>query len=239
GTPAEEGGGGKELLARAGVFDDVDAAMMVHPLGLDIAEHPWLGVRQVAVTYHGLAAHASMMPFLRRNALDAVVQAYTGIAALRQHLLPSDRIHGVITDGGQRPNIVPERAAATFYLRSAEPETLAILSDRARAVFEAAATATGTRVETDWDPCPVYLPLRTNRALAGRYAANLAPRGRRVLPAGIAPQELAASTDMGNISVRLPAIHPTLAIAPPTATLHTSEFARWAVSDLADRGVRS
>ena len=237
GTPAEEGGGGKELLARAGVFDDVDAAMMVHPLGLDIAEHPWLGVRQVAVTYHGLAAHASMMPFLGRNALDAVVQAYTGVAALRQHLLPSDRIHGIITDGGQRPNIVPERAAATFYLRSAEPETLAILSERARGIFEAAATATGTRVEIDWDPCPVYLPVRTNRALAGRYAANLAPRGRRVLPAGVVPEELTASTDMGNVSVRLPAIHPTLAIAPPTATLHTSEFARWAVSDLADRGV--
>ena len=234
GTPAEEGGGGKELIARAGAFDSVDAALMLHPMGVDIAEHPWLGVRQVAVTYHGLPAHASMMPFLGRNALDAVVNAYTGIAQLRQHLLPTDRVHGIITDGGQRPNIVPERAAATFYLRSAEPDTLAELAERAAAVFEAAATATGTRLEIEWDTCPVYMPVRNNHALAARYAENLAPRGRRVLPRGIVPGELTGSTDLGNVSVRVPAIHPTLAIAPPHVTIHTAEFAEWARSERAD-----
>lgn len=235
GTPAEEGGGGKELIARAGGFDEIDAAVMVHPSGFDVAEHRWLGVRQVEVVYHGRTAHASLTPFLGVNALDAVVAAYTGIAALRQHILPGDRVHGIITDGGKRPNIVPDRAAATFYLRSAEPETLVELADRAGAVFEAAAAATGATVEVDWDPCPVYLPVRSNHALAGRYAANMAGRDRRVLPAGVVPLELAGSTDMGNVSVRVPSIHPFLGIAPPEVTIHTPEFAEWAASGRADR----
>ena len=236
GAPAEEGGGGKELIARAGGFDEVDAAVMVHPSGFDVAEHRWLGVRQVEVVYRGRAAHASLTPFLGVNALDAVVAAYNGIAQLRQHILPGDRVHGVITDGGQRPNIVPDRAAATFYLRSAEPETLVELTDRARAVFEAAATATGAVVEMRWDPCPVYLPVRSNHALASRYAANMAGRGRRVLPAGVVPLELAGSTDMGNVSVRVPSIHPFLGISPPDVTIHTPDFAVWAASEQADRG---
>ncbi|MGH8931942.1 MAG: M20 family metallopeptidase [Egibacteraceae bacterium] len=236
GCPAEEGGGGKELIARAGGFDEVDAAMMLHPLGFEAAEHPWIGVRQVEVTYRGLAAHASLTPFLGRNALDAVVQAYTGIAALRQHILPSDRVHGIITDGGQKPNIVPQRAAAVFYLRSAEPETLVELAEKARMIFEAAATATGTVVDIGWDPIPTYLPVRSNHQLAARWATNIAERGRRSLPAGILPPNISASTDLGNVSVRVPAIHPTLAISPPHVSIHTPEFAEWARSDLADTG---
>jgi amidohydrolase len=236
GTPAEEGGGGKELVARAGGFGEIDAAVMVHPSGFDVAEHRWLGVRQVEVTYRGLPAHASLTPFLGRNALDGVVAAYNGIAQLRQHILPGDRVHGIITDGGQRPNIVPDRAAATFYLRSAEPATLVELAERAGAVFEGAATLTGTAVDLNWDPCPVYLPVRSNHTLAARYAANMAERGRRVLPAGVVPLELAGSTDMGNVSVRVPSIHPFLSIAPPEVTIHTPDFATWAASERADRG---
>jgi amidohydrolase len=236
GTPAEEGGGGKERIARAGGFDEVDVAVMLHPAGWDVAEHPWIGVRTVDVSYRGRAAHASLAPFLGRNALDAVVQAYSGIAQLRQHMLPTDRVHGIITDGGQKPNIVPERAAASFYLRSAEPETLAELSERVEAIFRAAASATGTNVAVGWDPTPLYLPVRNNRPLAARYAVNLADR-RRVLPAGVIPREFNASTDLGNVSVRVPAIHPTLAIAPPTVMIHQPEFANWAASELADRGV--
>jgi amidohydrolase len=236
GTPAEEGGGGKELIARAGGFDDVDATVMLHPKSFEAAEHPWLGVRTVDVVYRGLAAHASAMPFLGRNALDAVVNAYTGLAQLRQHMLPTDRVHGIITDGGQKPNIVPERAAATFYLRSAEPESLVQLCDRALEIFEAAAAGTGTEVEVSWDPTPMYLPVRNNHALAARYAQNIATRGRRALPAGVIPGFLTGSTDLGNVSVRVPSIHPTLAIAPPGVTIHTAEFATHAVSEAADRG---
>ena len=236
GCPAEEGGGGKELIARAGGFDEIDAAIMLHPMGFEAATHAWIGVRTVDVTYHGLAAHASMTPFLGRNALDAVVQAYVGMAALRQHILPTDRVHGIITDGGQKANIVPERAAALFYLRSAEPETLAELSDRAQAIFEAAATATGTRVEIGWDPTPPYLPVRSNHALAARWATNIGERGRRALPAGVIPATFAASTDFGNVSVRVPAIHPLLAISPPHVTVHTPEFAEWAGNERGDAG---
>jgi amidohydrolase len=236
GCPAEEGGGGKELIARAGGLAGIDAAIMVHPSGFETAEYPWLGVRTVDITYHGLAAHASATPFMGRNALDAVVQAYTGIAALRQHILPTDRVHGIITDGGQKPNIVPQRAAATFYLRSAEPETLVELSDAARAIFEAAADATGTRVEIGWDPTPAYLPVRSNHELAARWATNLAERGRHSLPQGIVPAMFSASTDLGNVSVRVPAIHPTMAIAPAHVPIHTPEFAQWARSSRADAG---
>ena len=234
GTPAEEGGGGKELIAKAGGFDEVDAALMLHPFGADAAEHPWLGVRQVEAVFHGLAAHASAMPFFGRNALDAAVTAYQSMAQLRQHMLPTDRIHGIFTDGGQKPNIVPERAAVQFYLRSAEPETLRVLSERARKVFEGAALASGARLELRWDTAPVYLPVRNNHALAARYAANLAPRGRKVLPLGVLPGEISGSTDMGNVSVRVPGIHPLLAIAPPYVTIHTAPFAEHAASQAAD-----
>jgi amidohydrolase len=237
GCPAEEGGGGKELIARAGGFDEIDAAVMLHPFGADAATHPWLGVRTVDVVYVGRSAHAAATPHLGRNALDAVVTAYQGIAQLRQHLLPTDRVHGIITDGGQKPNIVPERAAASFYLRSASPEGLAELVDRARAVFEAAALATGTRLEVAWDPVPIYLPVRNNQTLAARYAVHLERRGRRVLPEGVLPREMTGSTDMGNVSVRVPSIHPLLGIAPPDVSIHTPEFARWAASERADAGV--
>ena len=237
GTPGEEGGGGKVIMADAGAFDEIDAVLMLHPFGADVAEHPWIGVRQVNVSYHGLSAHAAAMPFLGRNALDAVVQAYTSIAALRQHILATDRVHGVITHGGDKPNIVPDTASAQFYLRSAEAETLEELTGRARAIFESAAIATGTRLEVDWEPCPVYLPVRNNTALAARYAVNMAERGRTVLPRGILPGELTGSTDLGNVSVRVPSIHPLLGIAPIDVVIHTPEFAECARSERADRGV--
>jgi amidohydrolase len=233
GTPAEEGGGGKELIARAGGFDDVDAAMMVHPAGADAVECPWLGLREVNVVYHGLAAHAAAAPYLGRNALDAVVTAYQSIAQLRQHLLPVERVHGVITDGGAKPNIVPDRAAAEFYFRSPTVATLQQLTDRAHAIFEAAAAATATTVEIDWASVPVYLPVRTNRALGARYISALDGR-RRVQLAAAVPS---GSTDMGNVSVRVPSIHPKIAIAPPTVSAHSVAFAEWAVSPQADRAV--
>ena len=237
GTPAEEGGGGKELIAQAGGFDDVDAVVMLHPSSFEAAEHPWIGVRTVDITYTGVPAHASAMPFMGRNALDAAVNAYTAMAQLRQHMLPTDRIHGIITDGGQKPNIVPERAALTFYLRSAKPETLAVLVDRATDIFNAAATSTGTSIEIGWDPTPVYLPVRNNHALAARWASNVGTRGRKSLPQGVIPEALTGSTDLGNVSVRVPSIHPTLQIAPPGVTIHSPEFTGHARSAEADKGV--
>ncbi|WP_309082477.1 amidohydrolase, partial [Zhihengliuella sp.] len=117
GTPAEEGHSGKEVLARNGAFDDVDAAIMVHPYGYDLADQIWLGRRLLTVTYTGVEAHASAQPFMGRNALDAANLAYQGIGLLRQQLPPSDRVHTNITEGGQSPNIIPGRAVLKLYAR--------------------------------------------------------------------------------------------------------------------------
>jgi amidohydrolase len=236
GTPAEEGGGGKETMARAGLFDEVDAVVMLHPFSHDIAMHPFLGRRQVEMVFHGVAAHASAQPFMGRNALDAAVSAYTGVAALRQHLPPSDRLHGTFTDGGARPNVVPDRAALVFYVRSMEPETLRDLAERVTAIAEGAARMHGCTVDLTWDDKPAYLPIRQNAALAGRWAANQVERGRTPLAPGVVPEFLTGSTDLGNLSHRMPAIHPMLAIAGPTAALHTVGFAEAAA--VADAGVR-
>ncbi|MFC4005533.1 M20 family metallopeptidase [Prauserella oleivorans] len=237
GTPAEEGGGGKETLARAGVFDDVDAVVMLHPFSHDIAMHPFLGRRQLEMVFHGVSAHASAQPFMGRNALDAAVAAYQGVAALRQHLPPGDRLHGVFTDGGARPNVVPDRAAVLFYLRSMRPETLRDLADRVAAVARGAAEMSGCGLDLRWDPQPAYLPIRYNRTLSQRWAENQRPCGRAPLPPGVVPDFLTGSTDLGNLSYRMPAIHPMIAVSPATVSLHTREFAEAAGSEPGDRAV--
>ncbi|WP_432504174.1 M20 family metallopeptidase [Kineococcus arenarius] len=237
GTPAEEGGGGKETMARAGAFDGVDAVVMLHPFSYDVAVQPFLGRRQVRVTYRGVAAHASAQPFMGRNALDAVVAGYQGIAMMRQHISPADRVHGIVLDGGQRPNVVPERAAAEYYVRSAEPATLADLCARVEAVLVAAAAMTGCGYELQWDRQPAYLPIRANLELAARWTQHQRRRGRTALPPGVVPENLSGSTDLGNVSVRVPAIHPMVAVAGPEVSLHTEEFARAAGSPSGDAGV--
>jgi amidohydrolase len=237
GTPAEEGGGGKETLARAGVFDDVDAVVMLHPFSHDIAMHPFLGRRQLEMVFHGVSAHASAQPFMGRNALDAAVAAYQGVSALRQQLPDNDRVHGIFTDGGARPNVIPDRAALLFYLRSPRPETLRDLAERLTRVAHGAAEMTGCAVELNWDLLPAYLPIRFNTALAGRWAVNQETTGRKPLPPGIVPEFLTGSTDLGNLSFRMPAIHPMIAISGPAVALHTKEFAAAAGSAEGDRAV--
>jgi amidohydrolase len=237
GTPAEEGGGGKELMARDGAFDGVDAVVMLHPFSYDAAVQPFLGRRQLRVTYTGIAAHASAQPFMGRNALDAVVAGYQGVALLRQHIPDTDRVHGVITDGGQRPNVVPATASAVYYVRSATPETLTDLCRRMEAIAVAAAAMTGCGYELSWDEQPAYLPIRANLELAARWTPHQARRGRTALPPGVTPASLAGSTDLGNVSVRVPAIHPMIAIAGPDTSMHTTEFATAAASPAGDAAV--
>jgi len=237
GTPAEEGGGGKELLARAGVFDDVDAVVMLHPFSHDIAAHPFLGRRQVEVVFRGIAAHASAQPFMGRNALDALVAAYQGVAALRQHMPSTDRVHGIITDGGKRPNVVPERAAGLFYVRSADPGSLRDLASRVDDIARGAARMTGCGVELHWDVNPPYLPIRHNAALAARWAVHQSELGRTALPRGVVPDSLTGSTDLGNLSYRMPAMHPMIALSGDELSLHTAEFAAAAGSATGDRAV--
>ncbi|WP_082467982.1 amidohydrolase [Leifsonia sp. Leaf264] len=225
GTPAEEGGNGKEILARAGAFNGVDAAIMVHPFGYDVIDQPFIGRRIVRVVYNGVAAHASASPFQGRNALDAATLNYQAVGLLRQHLVPGDRIHGIVIDGGERPSVVPERAELEYYVRSHAAETLKELSLRVEDIAHGIALATGTGVEVHWDPLPFTLPIRSNTPLGERWAIAQAERGRTVRTSATVPSHLAASTDFGNVSVRVPGIHPVIAIAPPEVSLHTREFA--------------
>ena len=233
GTPAEEQGGGKELMARAGAFDGVGASIMVHPAGVDLVTMPCIALGECLAEYHGQAAHASSMPERGVNALDALVLAYQSIAALRQHIRPTERIHGIITDGGQAPNVVPERAAGRFYVRAANAAELAPLKRRVEGCFEAGASATGARLDLAWQD-PDYLELRTSWPLATVYQRNAERLGRRFFPYEKLPPGAQGSTDMGNVSHRVPAIHPMIAAAPPHVTIHHPEFAKWAASELGD-----
>ena len=237
GTPAEEGGNGKELLARAGAFERVDAAIMVHPFGYDAADHPFIGRRIVRVRYTGVAAHASASPFMGRNALDAVALNYQAVGFLRQHLPPGDRVHGVVLAGGDRPNIVPAFAELEYYLRSPAVETLKDLSRRVEDIARGSALSTGTSVEVDWDPSPYSLPIRFNQPLTARWAVRQAELGRTVLTRAVVPSELAASTDFGNVSARVPSIHPVIRVSPPGISLHTVEFAEYARGPAGDTAV--
>ncbi len=236
GTPAEEGPGGKEIMAQAGAFDGVDAAMMVHPANIELITMPTIACCLVDVTYHGKAAHAAAVPHLGLNALDAVVFAYNAIAALRQHIQQTERLHGIITDGGAAPNIVPERAACKFIVRAADAGSLTKLKKRVHDCFEAAALATGTRAEIVWADIN-YLDLKTNWPMAKAYRANAESMGRNFVPLEMLPPGYAGSTDMGNVSHRVPSIHPMLGIAPINIPIHNAEFARHAASPAGDKAV--
>ena len=236
GTPAEERFGGKEIVAREGAFDRVDAAMMIHPSNLNIVTMPCIAISEVEVTYHGRAAHASAMPYRGLNALDAVVSAYQAIAQLRQHIRQTERIHGIITEGGLAPNIVPERASCRFYVRAVDVHELALLKARVHVCFEASALSTGCKVDIRWGASD-YLDLKTNWPIAGAYHENALALGREFFPVKDIPAGFAGSTDMGNVSHRVPSIHPMLAVAPPNVIIHNAEFTKWAASEQGDAAV--
>lgn len=236
GTPAEERYGGKEIMARAGAFDGCDAAMMIHPSNLNLVTMPCIAIAEVEAIYHGKSAHASAMPYRGLNALDAVVTAYQSIAQLRQHIRNTERIHGIITEGGMAPNIVPERAACRFYVRAVDAHELAPLKQRVQACFEAGALATGCRLEVHWGDTD-YLDMKTNWPMAGLYEKNATSLGREFYPITDLPAGYAGSTDMGNVSHRVPSIHPMLGVAPGGVIIHNPEFARYAASDKGDAAV--
>jgi len=236
GTPAEEAHGGKELMARHGAFEGADAAMMMHPSNLNLMTMPCIAVADVEAVFHGRAAHASAMPFRGLNALDAVVTAYSAIAQLRQHIRSTERIHGIITDGGMAPNIVPERAACRFFIRAADVHDLLALKARVKACFEAGALAAGCRLELNWSGAD-YLDLKTNWPMAEAFERHAVALGRTFFPMKDIPPGFAGSTDMGNVSHRVPSIHPMLAVAPPDVIIHNPEFARWAASEDGDKAV--
>lgn len=237
GTPAEEGHTGKEYMAREGAFDSLDAAIMLHGYGYDCADQVWLGRRTLTVTYKGVPAHASAQPFMGRNALDAANLFYQGLGLLRQQMPPIDRIHAVIPEGGTRPSIVTEEAQVQVYVRSKFPETLKDLSERVHDVAQGAALMTGTGVEMQWDVHPPSLPIRTNQPLTDRWVKHQNTVGRSPLPAGVLDESIAASTDFGNVSYRVPGIHPLLKISDESVALHTRAFEAASGSESALQGV--
>jgi amidohydrolase len=235
GTPAEEGGGGKVKLIDAGAFDGVDAAMMVHPAEADLTSMDVIAVHRVLVTYHGEAAHAAAFPWKGRNALDAAVLGYMNVAALRQHIRSDERIHGIFTEAGDKPNIVPARTAAEWYVRAGDVGRLERLEARVMACLEAGATAAGCEMEHEWQ-WPVYADMRDNQPMLELFRENGATLGRSFDPPDTSIS-VVGSTDMGNVSYVVPSIHPMIQVAPPGISIHTPEFAGYAGGAAGDQAV--
>jgi len=235
GSPAEEGGGGKLYLIDAGAFAGVDAALMVHPADADLAAMDVIAVHEVVVTYTGEAAHAAAFPHRGRNALDAAVLGYVNVAALRQHIAPGERIHGIISDGGDKPNIVPARAQSEWMVRSPTLAGLDRLKERFVACLEAGAEAAGCEIDIGWRDV-VYADMVDNQAIVERYRANAEALGR-ILRAPSANRRVVGSTDMGNVSYEVPAIHPMIQVAPPGVSIHTPAFAGFAGGPEGDQAV--
>lgn len=236
GTPAEEGGGGKVLMARRGAFEGVDAAMMVHPADADLLLMNCLAIQELLVEYDGHAAHAAAAPWEGRNALDAAVLGYMNVAAMRQHIRPDERVHGVITRGGDKPNIVPASAASDWYVRSGTVASLQPLKERVLTALQGAASACGCTMRHEWVD-NLYAEMVDNGPLVQAYVANAAALGRTVLDPAASGRRVVGSTDMGNISHLVPAIHPMIKVAPDGVPIHSVEFARWAADEPGDRAV--
>jgi len=223
GTPAEEGGGGKVKMIEGGVFGGIDAAMMIHPSPFTAVGHGSLAIIEARIEFRGVAAHASAWPEKGVNALDAVIQTFNGINALRQHLRDGSRVHGIITHGGAKPNIVPDYAAAEFYVRAADTEYCDELFLKLRHCAEGAARATGAELTYSVFDVP-YKAMRLNQPLDLAFARNLEsvgwtldrPKGSG-FPLG--------STDMADVSHVVPSIHAYLAICSDDVAGHSKSFA--------------
>jgi amidohydrolase len=221
GCPAEESGNGKVRLLKAGVFTDVDAALMFHPGDRDEVDPLMLALSTLDVTFTGRAAHAAAEPHEGVNALDGLILGWSAMSALRLLVRSDSRVHGVITDGGKAPNIIPDRAAARLMVRSPDDAYLTELRARVLACFEGAALATGCEVEHEWtDACDT---VKTNRPIADAFSANARALGRTMQPRR--PSDTHGSTDMGNVTTAMPGIHPFLAITSEPVPSHSVAFA--------------
>ena len=236
GTPAEETGGGKVLMLERGVFDDVAFALMVHPGPEEICRPGSLAITDLEVRYRGRAAHAASAPELGLNAADAITVAQVAIGLLRQHLEPRQMVHGIVTAGGAAPNIVPAATATVYNLRAAESHSLQRLENRIRACFEAGATATGCAHEVV-QISPAYAELDTDEWLSEAYRTAITGLGRNPLDRAAERDRIIGSTDMGNLTQRLPAIHPMIAVDCGAAVNHQAEFAAACATPSADRAV--
>ncbi|MFN8520239.1 MAG: amidohydrolase [Chloroflexota bacterium] len=231
GTPAEESGGGKLAFIEAGLFGDVHAAAMVHPWPADVVTPNIIAITQLDVTYRGHEAHAAGFPHLGRNAADALVVAQTAIGLLRQQLLPTDRVHGIVTKGGDAPNIIPALTTAKFMVRALDAARLEEVTQLVRRCFEAGALATGTEVEVVEGTR--YSNMAHDADLAALYRHNGEQLGRVFDDAPGAP----VSTDMGDVSHVVPSIHPMIGIEANGAVNHQREFTDACATASADQAI--
>ncbi|MFZ1122997.1 MAG: amidohydrolase [Candidatus Binataceae bacterium] len=223
GTPAEEGGGGKIIMLEKGALKGVDVAMMAHPVDGEYATFPTLATRHLRLTFHGHASHAAAAPWAGASALAAVIQTFQSVDAARLHFHDGSRIHGIITNGGQAVNIIPEKAECEFLCRAHTTSYTHEIADRVLRCAEAAAAATGTRLTHKI--LGGYKNMINNVTMAHRYAQHCETLG---VKAPDAPPDMpTGSTDMGDVSHALPAIHPIFRIADPGAgNCHEERFAK-------------
>jgi amidohydrolase len=237
GTPAEEMGdsGGKVLLLERGAFSGVHAAMMVHPSPFDILTPKVIAASMFEVQYSGREAHASSYPEHGINAADALTIAQTAIGLLRQHILPTDRIHGIITKGGDAPNIVPAHTTARYIVRGETLADLERLRPRVYRCFEAGALATGSTLKITGGEKP-YTEMIHDLDIAAAYRRNAELLGRFYPESGNTVHK-AASTDMGNVSLAVPSIQPMIGINSLPAVNHQPEFTDRCITADADQAV--
>lgn len=236
GTPAEESGGGKALLIEAGTFDDIAAAVMVHPGPIDIAAARSLALSEAAVTYHGRESHAAVAPHLGVNAADAVTVAQVAIGLLRQQMAPGQLAHGIVTEGGGATNVIPGRARLQYTMRATDGGSLAALEAKMHGCFQAGAVATGCDYDVA-ETAPRYAELTPDPWLAEVFRAEMVRLGRNPLPAEVEAAVPLGSTDMGNVTQLLPGIHPVVGLESHGAVIHQPGFTRAAVGPSADRAV--
>ena len=238
GTPAEEvcDAGGKILLLERGAFAGMHAAMMVHPAPLDVVEFPIIAASMFEVCYHGKEAHASAFPERGINAADALTVAQTAIGLLRQHIRSTDRIHGMITKGGDAPNIIPAHTVAKYIVRANTLADLDEIKQKVVRCFEAGALATGSKLEIHGGEKP-YAEMLHDPDMATAYRQNAETLGRVFPPVDVSLKRAAGSTDMGNVSLAMPAIHPAIGIDSLPAVNHQPEFTAHCVTEAADKAI--
>jgi len=238
GTPAEEVGNasGKIVLLERGAFDGVHAAMMVHPAPVEMLEAHLIAASMFDVHYAGKEAHASAFPEMGVNAADALTIAQTAIGLLRQHIRQTDRVHGIVTHGGDAPNVVPAHTSARYLVRGENLAELEEVRAKVYRCFEAGALATGCRLEIRGGDKP-YADVRYDRELSQIYKRNAESIGRSFPELGPTMSRMAASTDMGNVSYAIPSIHPMIGINSLPAANHQPEFAAHCITEEADKAV--
>jgi amidohydrolase len=227
GTPAEEGGGGKIILAKAGIFNDIDAAMMFHPASKNMVLRRSLADVEAKIEFFGKASHAAAAPEEGINALDAMILLFNNINAFRQTMGLKDRIAGIITRGGEKANIVPAYTSAEFSIRALSSARRDKLAEKVINCAQAAAQSVGCKMK--YTIIPGYRDINPNKVMAGLFTTNLEAMGRVVIVPDL--NERMGSTDMGDISHLVPAIHPYLAIAPENIAGHTTEFRDYSISE--------